>query len=810
VSALLVLLALSGTIRVQVEGEASEVVAFRRGVEIARLSVKDGVVEFGNLPPGEFELVALGVGRRSVVEPRVRPSTGTGFDARLTTHPAHMLRVETEPGAYVHVGGVRFPAERVLLLPGCHRIVVDHDARVSSSARLVRIDADQTMKVPLDIGLVVAGVVNSGGNALQRVLSGARIDVYADGYPTGRTATADAEGRFVVTGFRGHVISLRIKADGHATLLRRVQFEPGSERSRVVVSLRPGVSITLPVDGAGNADVRATLLPRWLDVALEEPRLRANDEAPVQVGRNKFTFVGLTSGRRYRILLESFGSQPAATQEFEAGAQDVLPSISLSRSRTLRGTLVTGESGVRVVCRSSLGERTCRTDRAGRFVFDGLPQGRVVLLARDRDERGVVIGDETEDVTLAIEAPPADRFIEGTVLDADRKPLAGVQVLAAGLESKTNGKGAFRLGPVPLGRARFVIRFSPLPGSRGFRTDPHLPRLEDKAQPGIQVRAQLERAGVLDLTFPEARFARATLLLKGTSGERLRWRVPRGTSRLRIDEIALGGYSIEIGAPGTLGIGGELVRAGDGAGESTSLHLLSGRRASGRVVRRRGISREGRAPHQVDTPVPAGEVVLLDAAERFALAVSPIAEDGSFVLEGLPESPILLCAAIPGHPIGVIRVDLTSANVDDIVIPIYAPMPARVQVRTTADRPVAHAIVGVMNEYGIDVRDIAARARFRGVVADDSEFGDLTLLFRLAPSSGGIFEHKGLAPGNYEFRVTAMGFKPGAAKVRVRAPWTLTHVGALLPELMNPVVPVWLERQPITKRPAADKKPGAD
>ena len=73
-----------------------------------------------------------------------------------------------------------------------------------------------------------------------------------------------------------------------------------------------------------------------------------------------------------------------------------------------------------------------------------------------------------------------------------------------------------------------------------------------------------------------------------------------------------------------------------------------------------------------------------------------------------------------------------------------------------------------------------------------------------------MFQHKGLAPGNYEFRVTALGFKPGQAKVRVRAPWTLTHIGSLLPELTNPIVPVWLAPQPMVKRPDADKKPGAD
>ena len=104
------------------------------------------------------------------------------------------------------------------------------------------------------------------------------------------------------------------------------------------------------------------------------------------------------------------------------------------------------------------------------------------------------------------------------------------------------------------------------------------------------------------------------------------------------------------------------------------------------------------------------------------------------------------------------------------------------------------------------MRDVAARARFRGVVADDAEFGDVDLLFRFVRRAGGVREHRGLAPGNYEFRVHAKGYKQGVGKVRVRAPWTLEHIGSLLPEFSNPVVPVWLT--PGRERRAGGRKPG--
>jgi hypothetical protein len=410
-------------------------------------------------------------------------------------------------------------------------------------------------------------------------------------------------------------------------------------------------------------------------------------------------------------------------------------------------------------------------------------------------------------VALPVEAPPAERVLEGTVLDADRAPLEGVLVFAAGRSGRTDAQGAFRIGPMPLGRQRFELRLEPAPGSRGFTDDPHLPRIEEKAQPGITVRAQLERAGALDLRFPGARLARATLLLDGTSGVRQEWRIPRGARGLRIDEIPVGDYVVEAAAPGFLGTGGAVCRAVAGKTEPIDVPLLRGRSVSGRVVKRHGLTRPGRPPHIVDAPVAGGAVTLFDGAARFALAFAPIASDGSFVLEGLPSAPILLCAAIPGHPVGIARIDLKEADAEGVVIPIFSPMPAGLQLRLPDGRPVPDVRIAVMNEYGFDVRDIAARARFRGVVADDAEFGDIDVLFRLERRKPAILEHRGLAPGNYEFRVFADGYKPGAGKVRVRAAWTLEHIGSLLPEFSNPVVPVWLTPNPVVE---TQKKTGGD
>ncbi|MHC4939524.1 MAG: carboxypeptidase regulatory-like domain-containing protein [Planctomycetota bacterium] len=790
---LLLLLCLTGTIRVQVEGEATRVVAFRRGLPVAQAPVVDGVA---SLSCDEADLVAFGPRRRSELVRRVRPSTGEGFDATLVTRPCHVLKVNTESGAAVYVGGARFTGE-VYLLPGMHRIVVDHPRFVSSASRLVRIDGDREITVDLEPGLVVAGTVHGKDG---KPLAGAGIAVYADGYAARRSAISDAAGRFAISGFRGNVISLRVRADGHATRLVRVPFEPGSERARVDPHLVAGVSVKLPA----APDARATLLPRWLDRALEEPRLAANDE-PIRAS-GKIEFEGLMPGRTYRILLERPGYRPAASEPFQAGPDVKLPAVAQEPATRLWGRL--DRPGLFVVCRGAFGERVSRTDRGGRFEFDGLERGKAVLFVRDVDERGQTVELQKsglQEVKLAYEKPPSDRVLSGTVLDAERKPLGGVIVTAAGRRARTNEQGEFEVGPMPLGRTIFDLRLEPAPGSRGFLKDPHLPRVEERARVGIKVRAQLERSGTLDLRFPGTRLARATLILEGTTGLRQQWRIPRGAQSMRIEEIPVGDYVVEVGAPGYLGTGGAVQRAVAKEVEPVEIRLLRGRTVSGRVAKRRGIPREGKAPHLVDTPVRNGVVTLFDGAARFALATAPVGDDGSFVLEGLPEAPVLLCAAIPGHPVGILRVDLKTGDARNVLIPIFSPLPAGVKLRMAAAGELPSVRMAVMNEYGLDVRDIAARARFQGVVADDLEFDDITLLFRLERKPAGVIEHRGLAPGNYEFRVTASGYKQGVGKVRVRTSWTLDHIGSLLPEFSNPLVPIWLH--PTSEKP---EKPGAD
>ena len=813
-SAFLLLLALSGTIRVSVEGEASEVVAYHRGEPVGRAAVEDGVAVLRDLPHDAVDIVALGENTRSELVRRVRPAEDgqgsegrQGFDARLRALPAHRVTIRTEEGAHAHVGGVRFPADRVLLLPGLHRVVVDHDRLVSSAARLLRVDRDLTLDVSLDAGLVVTGAVfDHEGNKLQ----GAAVEVFTDGYAANRTATTDANGAYGVSGFRGNVVTLRVRAPGHATRRVRVTFDPGSERSRQAVHLVRGSTIRLPIAG-GPGEVRATLLPVWFERALEEPRLRVNDEPSRATGREAVEFQGLTPGSRYRILVECPGFLPATTAEFEAGATDRLAELRLEAGGTLRGTLKGPEVPAAwdpvVVARGAFGDRTSRLDRNGSFAFEGMPAGKVVLLLRDLDERGQLFElkpQENREVVLPYVVPDAKRALEGSVLGADRKPLAGVLVRNGWRSARTDAKGEFRLPQMPLGRDRFDLQFEPTPSSTAFREVPHLPRVERRAKFGIRVGAQLERSGSLTIDWADARLARATLYLSGTSGNEMLWRIPRGAKDITVDEIPVGSYVVEVGAPGYLGTGGALAKVSGAPGERVDVQLLRGRTVSGRVARRRGVFRTGKPPQLIDAPITSGTVSLYELAGRFALATAPIAEDGTFLLEGLPAAPVLLVAGAPGMPVGTLRVDLTKRGQEHLVIPLFDPLRGGVKVTGEGGLPVPRANVSIQTTYGLNLRDLTSRGRFLGTVADDVDRADVVNLYTLTRKKDGAVLYEQFAPGNYEFHVTAPGYKPGVVRMRAREPWTVAHIGTIVPGL-DPTAIVPLRLSPVPVAPREEK-----
>ncbi len=770
---LLCLVAAPGTIRARVEGEAREVVAYRDGMAVARAPVADGQALVEGLAPGAYDLRAEGDGAASDVVPGVRAveDSAEGFDAVLYARRAHRVQVKTAPDARVWTSGLSL-APPILLPDGMHRIVVDHPDLVSSAERWVRVAGPVTIDVPLEEGLEVAGTVTGPKGAL---VTGARVEIFADGLPARRAATTDAQGNFAVAGFRGNVVSLRVTAPGFADRLQRVLFDPFTERARSDVELQPGSSVTLDAPG------EALLLPEWYEVALEEPRLRSN-HVPARAGGR---FDGLVPGRRYAIVAEAKGFRPARTETFEAPAAAAtlrLGKLALEPGAKVAGQTRGGGAGAVVVSQGPEGTLTCRADRQGRFEFSGLDPGEHILWVRDVDETGVPVtltAGEAKTVELVCTPPPPERELKGFVFDADSKPLPGVVAEAAGRRAVTDEKGAFRLDPLPRGPARFPVTFVPGPGCRALTGDPHLPITERKATPGTEVRVQLERAGRLWLRLdPGDRvLARATLLASGATGLRLSRGLPRRATEVTIDDLPVGRYVVEVAAPGVLGTGGAVVEAVPAPEAPSLVKILPGRTVRGKVVLRKWIERPGAAPAPLDTPAGHGFVALLDGDPLRAPAVAPLDPDGTFLLDGLPDGPLLLAAAVPGFP-----VTAAAAGGDTVEIAVEEAAEAAVRV-TGAGVPLPQARVQIATVHGIDVRDLAANGRFRGVVAGDEDMDEVAAYFRLGRFPDGRIVASFLQPGSYRASVAAEGWEPAQLGMRARSASTRGRIRESIEEV---------------------------
>jgi len=780
----LFMLAAPGTARVEVRGGEAEVVAFADGVAAARAHTRDGVVELDGLQAGKaYDLIALGRNAASRAELGVRAVAGEtpGFDAVLMLQTAYAVRVRTHGGAVVWSGGVPWSGGTLWLKKGIHSLVVDHAERVSSAERIIRVSGPMSLEVALEPGLVVLGrVIDETGAAVE----GARIEVYADGVSVRRSTKSQKDGGFGLAGFRGDVISLRCAAPGYAETLRRVGFFPGQERARVELILRRGSSVRTSVTGTGTGGVGGTalLLPQWYEQALELPRVRAHHE-PVRLAREDgmFAFGGLTPGRRYRMVVQVPGFLPHATPAFVApvaGETVELAPQTLVQAGSIRGTVK--RPGLRISCDGSEGRNTTRSDRGGHFVFEGLDPGDHWLRVRDHDESGQLVklaAGAVAHVALKIAPAPPEHALEGVVVDDEGEPLAGIEVETAGRGAVTGEQGRFRIAGLPRGRATFSVHFTPGPGSRAFLDDPHLPHTETRVRPGT-IRVALRRAGTLRVRLDSGGrpLVRASLFVTGPGGWTRRVRLPRLVRDVELTEVPVGSCEVEVGAPGVLGTSGAVAPVRRDPAEPTVVQVAVGRTVTGRVVLRRFKERPGVAPDIVDTPLGRGFVQLLDGTQRRALAVTPVEEDGSFRLEGLPVGPVILSAGVPGIPVIALAIDLTGGDATDIVVPLQEAAEAAVLVTDMREQPVLGVAIQIYHELGIDMRDLTAQGRFRGVVADDVDLDEFGTAFALVRQPSGRVSAPFLSPGSYLFRVAAEGYKPVRIGVRARPASTVVSI----------------------------------
>jgi len=255
----------------------------------------------------------------------------------------------------------------------------------------------------------------------------------------------------------------------------------------------------------------------------------------------------------------------------------------------------------------------------------------------------------------------------------------------------------------------------------------------------------------------------------------------------------VGTYEVELSAPGLLGTGGAVVPVVREPTAPVPVTLLAGRTVAGRVFLRRVTGTPGAAPVITTTPFGGGWVILFDRDPLRSLAVAPVEEDGSFRLEGLPAAPVLLCACAPKYPVASRVIDLRAGDAPGLELLLEAAGEAAVRVLGKKGLPLPEATARFFTEQGVDVRDLAARSRFRNVVADEADCSELGRYFRLVRGPGGRIAAPFLMPGSYKVLVSAEGYASQRLGVRARRARALGDLRRLLPGVPSDLAsPVWL------------------
>ncbi|MCZ6787045.1 MAG: carboxypeptidase regulatory-like domain-containing protein [Planctomycetota bacterium] len=779
--------------------------------KIVRVPKGRRTVKVEGLRPGRYDVWAKAPGFASALTrglPTVRNhSRDTPHILRLQR--VVLVKVRTTPGATILARGLRFSPEELKLPPGLHAIVVQHPERVSSPPIAVRVkDKGASLDVPLDPGRVLTGrVLDSDGDPAP----GARVDLFADGRRL-RTTTTDDEGRFAFSGFLGEVVSVEARALYHAVALRRVLFFPNQARASVTINLSVGAFLSVgarvvprpekplsvkiaPFEPRGRQPLpraEAVLLPAWYEEAADRSGIVPNHVPERRSGSSRFFFTGVVPERRYRVLMTRPESGVVSTTEFRAppaGRTLALSSLILEDGASIEGS---HEPGVTIVLTSASGtRRTARTDHEGRFFFGGLAPGEYVLFARNVDERGEAVQVKRgEWVTHRFEHDlPAELALSGTVLDADGKPLSGIEVEALGRSTITGPDGEFRFDGRPHVRRSFPVLFRPTAQSRGLLEDPHLPDLQ-RARIGGTLKVVLKRAGTLRLKLEsgKGRLGRVRVDYWDARDRRRIHDFPPGTRDIAILDVAVGSCRVRVHVEGRLGVAETLVPVKAEAGEVSVLTVEKGRSVSGRVVLRQVVPRPGKRPIIRDVAARRAWVVLVSDTS----VSTPVEEDGSFFLSGLPEGPVTLAAAAPGRAPRIVQVP--SGRAGDVEIVLGERVWAEVRVMDPAGNPVRGARVRIVDEYGLDVLRLALAVRFRRVVAGDEDLPDLVRLLTPLERAPGRYRAGYLNIASYTFRIGKEGYKPAKARVRALGAAALADLEGSTPGIkIDVAVPVRLE-----------------
>ncbi|AFE04124.1 hypothetical protein COCOR_01521 [Corallococcus coralloides DSM 2259] len=277
------------------------------------------------------------------------------------------------------------------------------------------------------------------------------VDAREGEAPVLAQTVTEEDGTFVLEGLPSGTFTLWALGDTGAA----VQPDIPAGRDDVTLTLDDGVFLSggvveeftrVPIPGA-----RVTLIheagSRFFDALAD--------------ARGRFRVGPLPAGRYLRVA-SAQGYQTQAFREDVWLDADVDVTLVLHRKHRLEGVVLTPEglpaSGLDVHLALSEGEgetSTTRSDGQGRFAFEDVPALPHELWTRTGDETayGQALGMPPEKVVLRMEPTG---FMEGTVRDEQRRPLAGVRLRVKGHplggqpvpEVLTDAAGHYRLGPL--------------------------------------------------------------------------------------------------------------------------------------------------------------------------------------------------------------------------------------------------------------------------------------------------------------------------------------------------------------------------
>jgi hypothetical protein len=455
----------------------------------------DGAVANFSLVPG------------AVIEGTVRddqtkePIAGADVVGRRDRGGVMML---AEGGVHRAVSGSDGRFRLTGLRPGAYELSASRDNKSSRAPSLVGVGvAEQITDVDLLIGalpVIRGGVVDDRGAPVPS------LEVAALGEGPGGTATADADGKFVLVGLRpGHYL---ITASGHDYVL--VAGTPvalaTADLDGVRVVVRRGLQIKGHVEPRQTAEVSIAIARVVDDV---HPFGRSGDLPPITTGPDgEFAFSPVSPGSFTVSARCPNGDHGEQAGEAATGMAEVV--VRVAPGASIAGRVVDGGgkavSGVTVAA-SSIGETENTTivngmvtsgfrgitGNAGAFEIVGLAAGTYRLSVLDhgrpmklkaKSEPVKLAGsDHKTGVELVVERPTGT--IKGRVIGPDGHPLADAWVsvhqeideMIAGMMPRDDG---------PPGGSRMVLVESNDSGEGGVANNEMPPALTD-AQGAFQI-----------------------------------------------------------------------------------------------------------------------------------------------------------------------------------------------------------------------------------------------------------------------------------------------------------------------------------